>query len=226
MSETCRESSPSSFSSSSSSSLSSSSRKSSLNKKKLRFGSIEIRDIPMELGNHPPTAGGAPVTLGWQFESTRVTHIDVYELCKDDEPRPKHEWKLSASDRTAILLRAGYSLSDIHEASERAEETMKEREATLRGQWLESLHLTKERTGRKLKKNLSSFKNASSSPSSKRTVPSAAAERAAETIKDGQATLRGQWWESLHLAKERVGSSFKIVSSSPSTKRTVSCAAA
>jgi hypothetical protein len=168
MSQTC------SVSSSFSSSFLSSSRKSSLNKK-LRFGSIEIRDIPMELGNHPPTEGGAPVTLGWQPESTRVTHIDVYELWKGDEPRPEHEWKLSVSDRTAILLRAGYPLSDIIEASERAEETIKEREATLRGQSFESLHLAKERAGRKLK-NLSSFKNVSSSPSSKqRTFTGAAA---------------------------------------------------
>jgi hypothetical protein len=208
---------------SSSSFLSSYSRKSSLNKK-LRFGSVEIHDIPMELGNHPPTEGGAPVTLGWQPESIRVTHIDVYELCKGDEPRPIHEWKLSVSDRTAILLRAGYPLIDIKEASERAEETMKEREATLRGQSFESLHLAKERAGRKLK-NLSSFKNLSSSPSSKRTVSGAAAERAEETIKEGEVTLRGQSFESLHLAKERAGrklkksSSFKNVSSSPSSKQ-------
>jgi DNA-binding transcriptional MerR regulator len=148
-------------------------QKSSLNKK-LRFGSVEIRDIPMELGNHPPTEGGAPVTLGWQPESTRVTHIDVYELYKGDEPRPRHEWKLSVSDRSAILLRAGYSLSDIKEASDRAEETTKEREATLRGQSFESLHLAKERAGHKLK-NLSSFKNLSTLPISRRTVSGAAA---------------------------------------------------
>jgi hypothetical protein len=161
-------------SSSSSSSILSSSRKSSLNNKKLRFGSIEIHDIPMELGNHPPTEGGAPVTLGWQTESTRITHVDVYELFKDDEPRPKHEWKLSVTDRTAILLRAGYTFSDIKEASDRAAETMNEREATLRGQSFESLHLAKERAGRKLK-ILSSFKNLSLSASRKKTVSSAAA---------------------------------------------------
>ena len=96
--------------------------------KKLRFGALEIYDIPMELGIHPPNAGGAPVTLGWEPQSMRQTTIDLYELTR----YRSGDFKLSVEDRTGILERAGYTKHQIAQGAELARILVKQRESTLR----------------------------------------------------------------------------------------------
>jgi hypothetical protein len=108
--------------------VSSSTSKTSLDKK-FRFGRITIWDLPMELGNHPPTSGGAPITVGWKSETPpRTTYVDNYELCKN----PRGDLKMTAKERAIILLRAGYTIQQIAKACEQAQETLKQREASWR----------------------------------------------------------------------------------------------
>ena len=133
-----------------SSNHSTSSYSTTASQKHLRFGNVEILDMPMELGEHPPSQGGPSLTIGWEAESRRSTNVDLYEMCKFG--RERCEFHLSPNERASILLRAGYSTQDIVTACNEAELTLKQREATIKNQKWEFLHVASESAGRKLKK--------------------------------------------------------------------------
>jgi hypothetical protein len=116
-------------------------------KKRLRFGAVEIKDMPIVLGDNTPS-DGAPISIGWKAESsTRHTTVDLLELCKSHK-RDKAALRLSPDERVAVLMRAGYSFDDIREAWENATERRKQREASLRQQKWEFI----ETASRKVKK--------------------------------------------------------------------------
>ena len=118
--------------------------------KKLRFGELEIIDLPIELGNHPPSCG-APITIGWDPLERRHVHVDVYEVYRDDRRR-LDELKLDVSERACILLRAGYSIDEIADATSEAQDILKSREeSSLQHKW-EFFQLASERAGNKIKK--------------------------------------------------------------------------
>jgi hypothetical protein len=119
--------------------------------KRLRFGSVEIIALPMELGNHPPSQG-APVTVGWEPIDTRKTTVDLYEIFREGSRRGKNNLKLELFERAVILLRAGYSIDEIGEATEAAHETMKLRAESSQTQKWEYFQLTASKAGRKIKK--------------------------------------------------------------------------
>lgn len=113
--------------------------------KQVRFGRVEIRDMAMELGQHPPTQGGPPINIGWDVVSVRELPVEVYEICKYDEPtRSENELKIDATERTKILLRAGYSIFEITHASEDASNILKQRQESLSSQKIEFFHLARE----------------------------------------------------------------------------------
>lgn len=119
--------------------------------KYVRFGSIEIRDMPIELGDHPPTTGGAPLTIGWKPTTIRHIPVDVYEICRADEPvRSEKDLQLGVTERAHILLKAGYSIKEIARASEEAHEVLKQREQSLVGQKMELWHVVRESAKRKI----------------------------------------------------------------------------
>jgi hypothetical protein len=135
------------------SSLPTSSSKSSLGQilpKKLRFDYVVIRDMPIELGEHP-ASDGAPITIGWEPESTRKVHIDLYELSRDD-PKTVHELRLSVTERAKMLLDAGYDIEDIVNASEQAQAILKQRNDSSRNQKWEVLQEAREKASRTIKK--------------------------------------------------------------------------
>jgi hypothetical protein len=96
--------------------------------KKLRFGRIEIFNLPVELGDNTPSEG-APITLGWKAESTCYTYVNIHEALKDD-PRPERELRLSETERASRLVLAGYSLGQIQQATEEAQISRKQREVS------------------------------------------------------------------------------------------------
>ena len=98
--------------------------------KKVRFGSLEIKEMPMELGDAPASCG-APVTIGWEACDIRRTSIRVFEQLKE-EPRQPHEFRLSSDERAEILKRAGYSRAQIEHAASSARNDLKKRETSLK----------------------------------------------------------------------------------------------
>jgi hypothetical protein len=46
------------------------------------FGSIEIREHVLVLGDHPDCSHGPPVQLGWECQQTTFQHVDDYEFTR------------------------------------------------------------------------------------------------------------------------------------------------
>jgi hypothetical protein len=119
--------------------------------KKLRFDHVAIRDMPIELGEHPQ-AHGPPLTIGWEPQETRHMTVDVYELIKNR--RSGNNLKIPKADRADMLVRAGYSVNEIIAAVEQCNAVCKQREASQRGQKWEMFIVVKERAARALKKSI------------------------------------------------------------------------
>ncbi len=119
--------------------------------KHIRFGHVAFQDMPIELGQDPPTQGGAPITIGWEPIGVREVPIDVYEICKRDEPiRSEAELKIDVTERAEMLLRAGYSILEIAQASEDASKLLKQRQETISLQKMEFFHLARESAQKKI----------------------------------------------------------------------------
>lgn len=107
--------------------------------------------MPMILGEHPTSEGGAPVTIGWEAEGIRKIPLDLYELYRSDDPvRSTAELRIDATERAHILLGAGYSLAEMAEAAEAAQKTRKQRQESVSSQKMEFFHVVAESAHRKL----------------------------------------------------------------------------
>jgi hypothetical protein len=119
------------------------------NKKKkmsVQFSHVEIRDMPMVLGQHPPSGGGAPLELDWEpIQIRQLPIVDLYEQVYKqqgddggDDPvvvvrsGESELLPLSPWDRAEILLRAGYSLNEIAQGSQDAQLVWKQRDESSR----------------------------------------------------------------------------------------------
>jgi len=98
--------------------------------KKVRFGRLDIIDMPIEIGDTLPSEG-APITIGWEPCGRIKINVDRYEEVRD-LPRRQHELRLSSEERREMLLRLGYSQSQVRDATVKARGARKKREASIR----------------------------------------------------------------------------------------------
>jgi hypothetical protein len=74
------------------------------------FETVTIREFGYELGDHPWTRDGVPLSLGWEPFDERSVPVDRYERMKRSPPGfPGNV--LSTQQRRDILVRAGYPVS-------------------------------------------------------------------------------------------------------------------
>jgi hypothetical protein len=119
--------------------------------RKVRFDHVAIRDMPIELGEHPE-ADGPPLTIGWEPQGeTRHMTVELYELLKNR--RKGRKLKIPKTDRADMLVRAGYSVDEIVAAVEQCTEVRKRRESSQRGQRWEMFAVVKERATKVLRKS-------------------------------------------------------------------------
>ncbi|CAJ1934025.1 unnamed protein product [Cylindrotheca closterium] len=78
------------------------------------FGTIEIREYGMVLGDNPSTSSGPSVELDWDTQSTlTIDDIGQYESMKPARRRGTDQLAMSRYRRTKLLLDSGYSLEEI-----------------------------------------------------------------------------------------------------------------
>ncbi|KAL7527757.1 hypothetical protein ACHAXR_002118 [Thalassiosira sp. AJA248-18] len=53
---------------------------SSQRKRRVRFGTVTIRDYDMILGDHPCCSCGPPVTIDWTYRQNEPVDVDVYQF--------------------------------------------------------------------------------------------------------------------------------------------------
>jgi hypothetical protein len=83
------------------------------------FGSIEIRQHGLVLGDHPDCSYGPPLQLGWECQGKSLQHVDDYEFSR--RPR-RHRSNLSISyyHRMELLMNdLGMSEQEVKTASKK-----------------------------------------------------------------------------------------------------------
>lgn len=88
-------------------------------KQKLQFGTIEIREYKLILGDNPQCSEGVALTLDWNYriDEDIPKTVDDYEYYR--LPRRKlKDLIMPAEDREEILLRQGVTYDELNKAAE------------------------------------------------------------------------------------------------------------
>ena len=94
----------------------SSTSKNKLEKKVVRFDTVEIRQYERQPGDNPSVSSGVPLSLGWNYWGTHSRSLEEGDITGR---RTRQELALDSKERERILRHEwGYSFQQIHEASE------------------------------------------------------------------------------------------------------------
>lgn len=107
---------------------------------RVSFGTVQVRQYNMILGDHPAVSYGPAVTLDWWHDSiTTGVHQNVWtwdvlewEKCRQRSRKSsrRHHLVLNYYQRLEILQRAGYTWHQITQASQATIKAQRQRRAT------------------------------------------------------------------------------------------------
>jgi hypothetical protein len=86
-------------------------------KKRVRFETVEIIELPISIGDNPSVREGAPLTTEWVAQQRTTLNLEYFEAYRPARRRSTRELILSPSYRTKLLQRQGYTQDEIDEAS-------------------------------------------------------------------------------------------------------------
>lgn len=119
-------------------------------RKRVAFGSIQVREYNRTIGDNPSVRVGVPVSLDWQFSERAEVPIDEYE---ENRPPRKAMLRLSSITRRNILLNVwGYTEEDIADADKEIQK-IKRRQSHGSGA-VETTARKAGKVGRKLRKGI------------------------------------------------------------------------
>lgn len=111
-------------------------------KKSVTFDSVSVREYDIILGDHPCVSRGAPISIGWNYFSTRSMDLDEYEVERFSKRsmffkrKDNRHMVVSHFQRRTILRLIGYSDEDIDNAASEAKRAKVKRKSSLRFMWL------------------------------------------------------------------------------------------
>lgn len=93
-------------------------------KKSVTFGSIEMNEHQVILGDNPSVSDGPPLTIAWKSHVSYSISVDEHE-----KSRPKRSGSkvLPRNVREELLTKAGYSQEQLARAQENVDKAKKER---------------------------------------------------------------------------------------------------
>ena len=95
-----------------------------MRRKSLSFGSVNIREYSVTLGDNPSVSHGVPVSLGWKCVREASLPLQEYDDARYLAGRAvsPHDFcakgRLSGQQRVALALRSGASVDDIRQSAE------------------------------------------------------------------------------------------------------------
>jgi hypothetical protein len=73
--------------------------------KRVSWGNLTIFVMPNLLGDNPAVSEGAPLTIGWKYESKTILAIDYYEYLRQSRPRRRRrELVVPGANRDAVYV--------------------------------------------------------------------------------------------------------------------------
>lgn len=135
----------------------------------LCFGTVQVYEFPIVVGDNPEVSKGCPVTIDWEPKTTSEVEVNKYEYHKarrrsNNNAREKDELKLTEDERLQLLLDAGFSSAEIAKGTTQADTIKKLRAETNKQKRWDNFHEAVELTGRKMKKIVSIPRGKKNSP--------------------------------------------------------------
>mmetsp|Transcript_16418 Transcript_16418/g.23359 ORF Transcript_16418/g.23359 Transcript_16418/m.23359 type:complete len:257 (+) Transcript_16418:69-839(+) len=97
---------------------------------KVSFGSVQLREYPIILGDNPSCSYGPPVTISWDYEEFDSIKIDDYEELRG-ERRTMSEMMMNYYHRKHLLtVYCGYKKEDLKKAASVANRIKRQRAIT------------------------------------------------------------------------------------------------
>mmetsp|Transcript_17491 Transcript_17491/g.49415 ORF Transcript_17491/g.49415 Transcript_17491/m.49415 type:complete len:158 (-) Transcript_17491:278-751(-) len=82
----------------------------------IQFTDVEIREFRVRLGDNPNCSAGAPIALGDEV-ACYSRNLELYEHFRSGERRHGKKLILSVPKRAALLMKAGYTVDEIAQAT-------------------------------------------------------------------------------------------------------------
>jgi len=98
-------------------------------KKRISFGTIQIREHAQTIGDNPSCTYGTPVQLDWDHQDLESLKLDDYELYRPRQ-RSKEEFHLNHFQRSNLLKLNGYSVNEIKDSKKKVAKHRNQRERT------------------------------------------------------------------------------------------------
>jgi hypothetical protein len=106
--------------------------------KSVSFGTVEIREYPFTIGDHPSVHGGVPLTMEWHYNTETVKIMSVYDLDPSLSHRKEDNLVLSSWERARILKDLGFTKLQLTDAMLRAQQDrLRRQESTRQAAWEE-----------------------------------------------------------------------------------------
>jgi hypothetical protein len=99
-------------------------------KKRISFGTIQIREHKQTIGDNPSCSYGTPVQLDWDHQDMEELEVDEYETFRVDKTRTKQDFHLNHFQRMNLLKLNGFSMSEIKNSKRQVSKSRKQRENT------------------------------------------------------------------------------------------------
>lgn len=80
---------------------------------RLRWGNIVIREYSQCLGDNPACSNGVPLQLDWDYQLLDIVRLDEFEAAREISRQNKASLRMPSSYRKALMLKLGYTASDL-----------------------------------------------------------------------------------------------------------------
>eukprot|EP00551_Chaetoceros_affinis_P009165 CAMPEP_0203680170 /NCGR_PEP_ID=MMETSP0090-20130426/38259_1 /ASSEMBLY_ACC=CAM_ASM_001088 /TAXON_ID=426623 /ORGANISM="Chaetoceros affinis, Strain CCMP159" /LENGTH=326 /DNA_ID=CAMNT_0050548115 /DNA_START=172 /DNA_END=1152 /DNA_ORIENTATION=- len=98
---------------------------------RVRFDDVTVRGYFMMPGDNPSVARGTPVTIEWKHNYEEIHNFELYEKNRQNVRRMKDQMKMPPNVRQDLLIKNGYSISDLRQHSKQATIARRERYRTI-----------------------------------------------------------------------------------------------
>jgi len=98
-------------------------------KKRISFGTIQIREHAQTIGDNPACSYGTPISLDWDHKDLEEFNLEEYELYRPRQ-RTKEELHMNHFQRRNLLKLNGYSTDEIKESKKQVAKLRNKRERT------------------------------------------------------------------------------------------------
>lgn len=94
-------------------------------KRNVSYGNVKVREYERIIGDNPGVSSGAPIGIGWTYQSTEETDLDDHEhQRKDSSPAVP----LTSDERKNMLKLWSYSSGDIEESQHKVSQIQSQRD--------------------------------------------------------------------------------------------------